>query len=175
MGVDKFNAAFSAGGPDKTLKVVQQLTGLDINHVVNINFTGFADAVDAIGGVYVDVDRRYYIAEDDPSDTSAIDIEAGYQLVQGFKALQYVRFRHFDNDLVRAARQQDFLREARQKLPRADDHQRPRRAAEDLHRLHDVRHRRRRAVAGAAEDVREASSRRPCARFTSRRRSARPT
>ena len=49
--------------------------------------------------------------------TSAIDIEAGYQLVKGFKALQYVRFRHFDNDLVRSARQQDFLREARQKLP----------------------------------------------------------
>ena len=37
--------------------------------------------------------------------------------MKGYKALQYVRFRHFDNDLVRAARQQDFLREARQKLP----------------------------------------------------------
>jgi hypothetical protein len=83
--------------------------------VVNINFTGFADAVNAIGGVYVDVDRRYYIPEE--TGTSAIDIEAGYQLVQGYKALQYVRFRHFDNDLVRSARQQDFLREARQKLP----------------------------------------------------------
>ena len=35
----------------------------------------------------------------------------------GYNALQYVRFRHDDNDLVRAARQQDFLREARQKLP----------------------------------------------------------
>ena len=35
----------------------------------------------------------------------------------GYNALQYVRFRHFDNDLVRSARQQDFLREARQKLP----------------------------------------------------------
>ncbi len=115
VGVDKFNAAYSAGGPDKTLKVVQQLTGLDINHVVNINFTGFADAVDAIGGVYVDVDRRYYIPPD--TGTAEIDIKAGYQLMKGYKALQYVRFRHFDNDLVRSARQQDFLREARQKLP----------------------------------------------------------
>ena len=61
VGLDKFNAAYSAGGPDKTLRVVEQLTGLEVNHVVNINFTGFADAVNAIGCVYIDVDRRYYI------------------------------------------------------------------------------------------------------------------
>jgi LCP family protein required for cell wall assembly len=115
VGIGKFNEAYSAGKEDKTLKVVQQLTGLDINHVVNINFTGFADAVNAIGGVYVDVDRRYYIGPD--TGTAEIDIKAGYQLMKGYKALQYVRFRHFDNDLVRSARQQDFLREARQKLP----------------------------------------------------------
>jgi LCP family protein required for cell wall assembly len=115
VGVGKFNEAYAAGQEDKTLKVVKQLTGLDIQHVVNINFTGFADAVNAIGGVYVDVDRSYYIPEN--TGTSAIDIKAGYQLMKGFKALQYVRFRHFDNDLVRSARQQDFLREARQKLP----------------------------------------------------------
>ncbi len=59
--------------------MVKQLTGLEINHVVNINFTGFADAVNAIGGVYVDVDRRYYIPPE--TGTSEIDIEAGYQLV----------------------------------------------------------------------------------------------
>ena len=114
VGRDKFNAAYSAGGEKKTLEVVQRLTGLEINHVVNINFTGFADAVDAIGCVYVDVDRRYYIAPEE--GISEIDIEAGYQRLCGYKALQYVRFRHEDNDLVRSARQQDFLREARQKL-----------------------------------------------------------
>jgi polyisoprenyl-teichoic acid--peptidoglycan teichoic acid transferase len=114
VGVDKFNAAYSAGGSDKTLEVVKRVTGLEINHVVNINFTGFADAVDAIGCVYVDVDRRYYIPPE--SGISEIDIEAGYQRLCGYKALQYVRFRHDDNDLVRSARQQDFLREARQKL-----------------------------------------------------------
>jgi LCP family protein required for cell wall assembly len=114
VGRDKFNAAFSAGGSDKTLTVVKRLTGLEINHVVNINFTGFADAVDAIGCVYVDVDRRYYIAPEE--GISEIDIEAGYQRLCGYKALQYVRYRHDDNDLVRSARQQDFLREARQKL-----------------------------------------------------------
>ena len=115
VGVDKFNAAYSAGGPKLTLEVVQRLTGLDINHVVNVNFTGFADAVDAIDCVYVDVDRRYYIPPD--TGVSEIDIEAGYQRLCGFKALQYVRFRHEDNDLVRAARQQDFVREARAAVP----------------------------------------------------------
>ncbi len=114
-GVAKFNEAYSVGQEDKTLKTVKQLTGLDINHVVNINFTGFADAVDAIGCVYIDVDRRYFIPPE--QGTAEIDIEAGYQRLCGLKALQYVRFRHEDNDLVRSARQQDFLREARQKLP----------------------------------------------------------
>jgi polyisoprenyl-teichoic acid--peptidoglycan teichoic acid transferase len=129
VGVAKFNEAYSAGQADKTLKVVQQLTGLEINHVVNINFTGFADAVDAIGCVYIDVDRRYYIPPD--SGTAEINIEAGYQRMCGYNALQYVRFRHFDNDLVRSARQQDFLREARQKLP-------PQKLIDDRNELLDI-------------------------------------
>jgi LCP family protein required for cell wall assembly len=116
-GVDKFNAAYSLGQAKLTLRVVKQLTGLDVQHVVNINFTGFADAVNAIDCVYVDVDRRYYIPEED--EVAEIDIEAGYQRMCGYKALQYVRYRHDDNDLVRSARQQDFLREARQNIDAA--------------------------------------------------------
>lgn len=115
LGVAKFNEAYTVGGPKLTLEVVERLTKLEINHVVNINFTGFADAVNAIGCVYIDVDRRYFIPPE--SGISEIDIEAGYQRLCGLKALQYVRFRHDDNDLVRSARQQDFMREARQKLP----------------------------------------------------------
>jgi LCP family protein required for cell wall assembly len=114
-GVDKFNAAYSYGGADLTLRTVKSLTGLDINHVVNINFTGFADAVNAIDCVYIDVDRRYFIPPE--SGVAEINIEAGYQRLCGLKALQYVRYRHDDNDLVRSARQQDFLREARAKVP----------------------------------------------------------
>ena len=115
VGVATVNEAYTVGGPELTLEVVERLTDLEINHVVNINFTGFADAVNAIGCVYVDVDRRYFIPPE--SGTAEIDIEAGYQRLCGLKALQYVRFRHDDNDLVRSARQQDFMREARQKLP----------------------------------------------------------
>ncbi len=116
-GIDKFNAAYSYGGPDLTLETLKNLLGAEvpIHHLVNINFTGFADAVNAIDCVYVDVDRRYYIPAE--SEVAEIDIEAGYQRLCGFYALQYVRYRHDDNDLIRAARQQDFLREARQKVP----------------------------------------------------------
>jgi LCP family protein required for cell wall assembly len=113
--IDKFNAAYSYGGASLTLETVKRLTGLDVNHVVNINFTGFADAVNALDCVYIDVDRSYFIAPE--AEIAEIDIDAGYQRLCGLKALQYVRFRHEDNDLVRSARQQDFLREARQGIP----------------------------------------------------------
>ena len=120
-GTGKFNEAFSYGGPKLTLRVVENLTGLEINHLVNINFTGFADAVDAIDCVYIDVDHHYFNDNSTALSVSdqyaEIDIEAGYQRLCGLKALQYVRYRHTDNDLVRSARQQDFLREARQKVP----------------------------------------------------------
>jgi LCP family protein required for cell wall assembly len=113
-GVDRLNAAYTLGGPKLTLKTVQQVTGLEIHHVVNVDFGGFYRAVNAIDCVYVDVDRRYYVP---PEATYAeIDIEAGYQLLCGERALQYVRFRHADTDITRTARQQDFLREARQKI-----------------------------------------------------------
>jgi LCP family protein required for cell wall assembly len=119
-GTDKFNAAYSYGGPKLTTQTVKQLTGLDINVVVNINFTGFADAVNEIGCVYVDVDHHYYhsnIGLDAASQYAEIDIPAGYQRMCGYNALQYVRYRHDDNDLVRSARQQAFLREARAQVP----------------------------------------------------------
>ena len=104
-GIDKFNAAYSYGGPKLTLKVVKQLTGItDINHVVNVDFTGFADAVNAIGCVYVDVDHHYYhsnVGLAASEQYAEIDIPAGYQRMCGYNALQYVRYRHDDNDLVR--------------------------------------------------------------------------
>jgi LCP family protein required for cell wall assembly len=115
VGTDKLNAAYSFGGPKLTLQTVKQLTGVRPNHLVNVDFTGFARAVNAIGCVYVDVDRRYYIAPN--TGTSEINLQPGYQALCGFDALSFARYRHTDNDIVRAARQQAFLREARAKLP----------------------------------------------------------
>jgi polyisoprenyl-teichoic acid--peptidoglycan teichoic acid transferase len=119
-GIDKLNAAYGFGGPKLTLQTVQELTGLQINHLVNVDFEGFARAVNAIDCVYVDVDRRYFHSNDATSaaqDYEEIDLQPGYQALCGFDALDYARYRHTDNDIVRAARQQEFLREARAKVP----------------------------------------------------------
>jgi LCP family protein required for cell wall assembly len=112
-GTDKINAAYELGGPQLTLETVKQLTGLAINHVINVHFNGFWRAVNAVGCVYVDVDRRYF---NDSAEYSYINVQPGYQRLCGTKALQYVRFRHEDTDIVRAARQQDFLRQAKQQI-----------------------------------------------------------
>jgi LCP family protein required for cell wall assembly len=121
FGTEKFNAAYTDGGPKLTLRVVKELTGLQINHVVNVDFLGFVRAVDAIGCVYVDVDRRYYHNNAESSEEySEINIQPGYQLLCGKKALEYVRYRHTDTDLVRSARQQDFISQARERVPVSD-------------------------------------------------------
>jgi polyisoprenyl-teichoic acid--peptidoglycan teichoic acid transferase len=125
-GTAKLNEAYFAGGPELTLRTIQGLTkvpatdnqGLEVNHIVNVDFEGFARAVNAIDCVYIDVDRRYYHSnEESVEQYEEIDIQPGYQALCGFDALDYARFRHLDNDVVRAARQQDFLREARHKVP----------------------------------------------------------
>jgi LCP family protein required for cell wall assembly len=118
-GTEKFNAAYSYGGPKLTLQVVKELTGLQVNHVINVDFLGFVRAVDAIGCVYVDVDRRYYhsnVGVPPSEQYSEINIQPGYQKLCGKKALQYVRYRHTDTDIVRSARQQDFLADARERV-----------------------------------------------------------
>jgi hypothetical protein len=81
--------------------------------VIVVNFGSFKAAVNYIHGVYVDVDRRYFNDHTGPGGYAAIDIQPGYQKLVGQDALDYVRYRHTDNDIVRAARQQDFLRQAR--------------------------------------------------------------
>jgi hypothetical protein len=69
--------------------------------------------------VYVDVDRRYFHSNAGLSASeqyAEINVQPGYQLLCGKKALQYVRYRHTDTDLVRSARQQDFISAARQRI-----------------------------------------------------------
>jgi polyisoprenyl-teichoic acid--peptidoglycan teichoic acid transferase len=116
-GVDKINAAYAYGGPALTLQTVKQLTGLPINHVINVTFKGFWRAVNAIGCVYADVDRDYF---NDSAEFAYINIDPGYQRLCARQALQYVRFRHYDTDLVRSARQQDFLRQMKQQVTYTD-------------------------------------------------------
>jgi LCP family protein required for cell wall assembly len=119
-GTNKINVAYEIGGPDKTVSTIKKLfrdaTGkpFPINGVIAVSFGGFRRAVNYIGGVYVDIDRRYYNDNSTagPGEAYAtIDVQPGYQKLKGQDALDYVRYRHGDNDFFRAARQQDFLRQ----------------------------------------------------------------
>jgi polyisoprenyl-teichoic acid--peptidoglycan teichoic acid transferase len=112
----KINETYTDGGEVLTAKVIRRLLRIPINHIVNVNFRSFKEAVDAIGCVYVDVDRWYYhsnLGLPASAQYAEIDVPPGYQRLCGSQALDYVRFRHLDNDFVRAARQQDFLRQAK--------------------------------------------------------------
>jgi LCP family protein required for cell wall assembly len=128
-GTNKINAAYEIGGPRKTVATIKRLfekaTGEEfpINNVINVNFGGFRRAVNYVGGVYVDIDRRYYNDNTTAAPGQAyatIDVQPGYQRLKGQDALDYVRYRHTDNDFFRASRQQDFLRQiSRQDTVRA--------------------------------------------------------
>jgi LCP family protein required for cell wall assembly len=116
VGRNRINVAFSAGGADTTLATVRQLTGEEINQYVILDFRGFERLVDKVGGVYIDVDRRYFNDNAGRGPTSsyeAIDLQAGYQRLDGHDALDYVRYRHTDDDFARIARQQRFLSEVK--------------------------------------------------------------
>lgn len=121
VGISKINAAYSEGGYSLLIKTIKQnvFPDLRVNHIVDTNFSGFSDLVDAIGCVYSDVDRRYYnVSAPGYNNYSSIDIQPGYQKLCGDNqsvsgALPFVRFRHLDSDLVREARQQDFIRWAK--------------------------------------------------------------
>jgi LCP family protein required for cell wall assembly len=116
---DKINAAYALGGPKLSVQTVKSLLHIPISHVVNVNFGGFQRAVNRLGCVYVDVDHRYYHSNAGlpPSQQySEINIQPGYQKLCGSQSLSYVRYRHTDSDLVRAARQQDFLRQAKDQI-----------------------------------------------------------
>jgi LCP family protein required for cell wall assembly len=115
----KINAAYSIGGAKLAVKTVKQLLGVQINHVIDINFTGFRNVVDYLGCIFVQVDRRYYHSNAGlvAGQTYAeINVQPGYQRLCGQDALAYVRFRHADTDLVRNARQQDFLRQIKNQV-----------------------------------------------------------
>lgn len=111
-GFQKINAAYSFGGAALSIRTIEQVTGVDIDHYMEVDFEAFKDMTDALGGVYMDVDRRYYSQD---VDYEPIDLQPGYQLMGGADALDYVRFRHDRNmDFGRMERQQRFLSELRE-------------------------------------------------------------
>jgi polyisoprenyl-teichoic acid--peptidoglycan teichoic acid transferase len=104
-GMDRINDAFTWGGPALTISTLKHVLGVDITKYVGVGYEMFPSIIDSLGGVYIDVDRRY-------TDTPywAIDLSPGYQLLNGSDALLYSRYR-FDayGNPGRMARQQRVL------------------------------------------------------------------
>jgi len=106
-GLTQFNAAYAIGGPACTVKTVEHLTGIRINHFVVVDFVGFKKMVNAIDGVTICVPN-------DVNDTVGnINLPAGTYKVTGQQALDYVRVRHDigapTGDIGRMKRQQTFI------------------------------------------------------------------
>jgi LCP family protein required for cell wall assembly len=113
--VSRINAAYGECGSAAAIETVRQLTGVPINFLVTVNFHGFKQVVSNMGGVWIDVDRRYFNDKSRGEDYATIDLEPGYQKLNGSDALDFVRFRHTDSDLYRLARQQAFMKAVKQR------------------------------------------------------------
>ena len=106
-GWDKINAAFAYGGHKLTQETVQEFLGIKLHNYVVVDFQGFKDLVDVIGGVDINVEKRMYYY--DPYDGFEIDLRPGLQHMDGKTAMQYVRYRDEDGDIGRIRRQQKFI------------------------------------------------------------------
>jgi len=111
-GVDKINQAYADCGSAGTLDTVKHFTGLPVQYLIKVNFHGFKEIVDKIGGIWLDVDRRYYHVNNGTAaeNYANINLQPGYDLLTGEQALDFVRYRHTDDDYHRIARQQEFVR-----------------------------------------------------------------
>jgi LCP family protein required for cell wall assembly len=108
----KINAASAYGGTALVIKTLKQLTGLPIKHYMNLNFNGFRDVVDAIGGVWVDVPIEIYDTKASYYGKAYATVHKGYQKLDGKHALTFVRTRHTmaDSDYGRMRNQQAFIK-----------------------------------------------------------------
>ncbi|WP_202079462.1 LCP family protein [Caldalkalibacillus salinus] len=111
----KINQTFSIGGVEYTIETIEEWLDIPIKGYVSIDFNGFIELVDLVGGVDVYVDRtiRYY----DPADGTNINLDEGQQVLDGKNALDFVRARkdnrgsrYYTSDYLRMERQQRVLK-----------------------------------------------------------------
>ncbi len=121
-GIDKINAAYAYGGPALTIKTVEQLTGIQINHLIIVNLAAFPKFIDAIGGIDVTTPR---ICSDISGGTKnggfSLYLSPGTHHLNGIQALTLARTREnkcnpAENDLTREQRQQQILNAIKGKL-----------------------------------------------------------
>lgn len=110
--LDKINHAHSKGGIDLTLQTIGDFLNIEIDHYVRVDFKAVEKIVDAIGGVEIDVKKDMYYEDTTEGKELFIDIKEGQQVLDGDKALQFLRFRSYpDGDVGRVEAQQQFMEE----------------------------------------------------------------
>jgi LCP family protein required for cell wall assembly len=104
----KINHAHAYGGPRASMEAVEHFLQLPVDYYVTMNFEGFVEVVDALGGIMLDV--PYEFQESDSRDRrDSIHLYPGYQELNGEEALALARTRDHDNDVERGKRQQEIL------------------------------------------------------------------
>lgn len=112
---DKINAAIVISGIKATQEAVSNLLGVPINYYIKVKVDGFEKIVDLLGGIDVYVDRDMHYT--DKTQKLFIDLKKGYQHLNGYQAMCFVRFRHEAlGDLARIKRQQRFILALLQKI-----------------------------------------------------------
>lgn len=110
-GTNKINAANALGGPALVIETVKQFTGLPISHYMEVDFSGFREIVDAMGGVTVNVREKIVDMKAADHVASAATLNAGEQKLTGAQALTFVRSRDFPRgDFTRIENQQIFIK-----------------------------------------------------------------
>lgn len=117
-GQQRINVAHAVGGPELAVQTVATDFGIPIQHYARVDFRGFEQLVDAVGGVVIDVDTP---VKDDEYPTAdygyqRIYFGPGPQLMDGAHALEYARSRHGTNDFARAGRQQKVILSVRNRV-----------------------------------------------------------
>jgi LCP family protein required for cell wall assembly len=110
-GEQRINVAHMVGGPELAMRTVGANFGLRVDHYARVDFRGFEQIVNTLGGVFLDVERPIKDDEYPTEDYGImrIYIPPGPQWLDGKTALQYARSRHSENDFGRARRQQRLL------------------------------------------------------------------
>lgn len=125
----KCNGAYSNGGAEQAVRMLNMNLDLDIQDFVTVGFEGLAAAIDALGGVYVDVDSEELRHINSYQQTMAEDMQVsytpvestGYQLLNGLQATAYCRIRYkTGNDFARAASQREVIQAIADKAKQAD-------------------------------------------------------
>ena len=117
VGMDKINASYRLGGPQLSIKTINQNFGLNIKDFVSVDFNGMAHVIDALDGITLDVKKEEvswinaYLDENNKNKkiTPPYISKPGIQLLNGRQAVAYTRIRYVGNDWARTQRQRTVL------------------------------------------------------------------